>query len=199
MTATILLIRHAAHAHLGQVLSGRRPGIALSPQGREQARRLAGFLADAPLAEVHTSPVQRARETAEAVARPAAPSLVQAALDEIDFGAWTGRPFAELEGDAAWRRWNADRGAAAPPDGESMAAAQRRAWDHVIDVAARHAGATVAMVSHCDIIRAIVVQILGLPLDAIFRFDIDPASVSRVAVGPWGAKVLSLNEGASRG
>jgi probable phosphoglycerate mutase len=199
VTATVLLIRHAAHGHLGSILSGRMAGIALSPQGREQARQLSSFLAVAPLAEVHTSPVQRARETAEAIAHPVAPPLVQAALDEIDFGAWTGRPFAELESDAAWRRWNAERGAAAAPGGESMAAAQRRAWDHVVDVAARHAGATVAMVSHCDIIRAVVVQILGLPLDAIFRFDIDPASVSRIAVGPWGAKVLSLNEGASRG
>ena len=50
------------------------------------------------------------------------------------------------------------------------------------------------MVSHCDIIRAIVATALGLSLDHIHRFEIGPASVSRLVVGSWGARVLSLNE-----
>jgi broad specificity phosphatase PhoE len=50
------------------------------------------------------------------------------------------------------------------------------------------------MVTHCDIIRAVIAHVLGLSLDHILRFDIDPASISRLAVGDWGAKILSLNE-----
>jgi probable phosphoglycerate mutase len=50
------------------------------------------------------------------------------------------------------------------------------------------------MVTHCDIIRAVVARVLGLSLDHFGRFDIDPASCTRLAVGDWGAKVLSLNE-----
>lgn len=201
MTATILLIRHAAHSHLGRVLSGRLPGIELSPEGREQAQRLARTLRQVELAAVHASPVQRARETAQAIAagRDGLPVEQHPALDELDFGDWTGCTFSDLAGDPRWRRWNEARAAGVAPGGESMAAAQRRAWDHVGAAAAAHPGRTLAMVSHCDLIRAVIVQILGLPLDAIFRFEIDPASVSRVAVGPWGAKVLSLNEGAPRG
>lgn len=197
MSATILLIRHAAHGHLGTILSGRTPGIPLSDEGRRQADRLSARLAELPLAALHTSPVQRARETAQAVAgrKPGLAAEEHGGLDEIDFGTWTGRPFTELSADPGWERWNRDRAWATPPAGESMARAQRRAWRHVTETAARYPEQTVAMVSHCDIIRSIIVQILALPLDAVHRFDIDPASISRVLIASWGAKVLSLNEG----
>lgn len=49
-------------------------------------------------------------------------------------------------------------------------------------------------VSHCDIIRGLIAYYLGLPLDNLLRFDIDPASVSRLVVGSWGARVMSMNE-----
>jgi broad specificity phosphatase PhoE len=198
MTATILLIRHAAHGHLGHTLSGRLPGIGLSAEGRAQAARLAQRLAQVPMAALHASPVQRAEETAQAIAasHPGLAVEAQAALDEIDFGEWTGRSFAALASDPGWHAWNRERAVAMPPGGESMAAAQHRAWDHLLATAAAHPGESVAMVTHCDIIRALIVRILDLPLDAIHRFDIDPASLTRVAAGDWGAKVLSLNEGA---
>lgn len=198
MTTTVLLIRHAAHGHLGAVLSGRSPGIPLSDIGREQAASLAASLAGVPLVRLLTSPVQRARETAQAIAvsHPNLAAAVDPGFDEIDFGEWTGRGFAELENDPAWRRWNSERALARPPGGESMAEAQRRAWQALNAAAARHSGETIAIVSHCDIIRALVAQVLALPLDAVHRFDVDPASVSRLVIGDWGAKVLSLNEGA---
>lgn len=198
MTTTVLLIRHAAHGHLGAVLSGRSPGIPLSDIGREQAASLAASLAGVPLVRLLTSPVQRARETAQAIAvsHPNLAAEVDPGFDEIDFGEWTGRGFAELENDPAWRRWNSERALARPPGGESMAEAQRRAWQALNAAAARHSGETIAIVSHCDIIRALVAQVLALPLDAVHRFDVDPASVSRLVIGDWGAKVLSLNEGA---
>jgi probable phosphoglycerate mutase len=52
----------------------------------------------------------------------------------------------------------------------------------------------VALVSHCDVIRATLLLYLGLPVDAYDRIAVDPASVSTVAIGDWGARVLSLNE-----
>ena len=196
MTATILLIRHAAHGHLGNTLSGRRDGIPLSADGASQARSLAARLAARSPDAVQSSPVQRARETAEAIARSCSISMeVVDALDEIDFGDWTGRRFAELAGDPAWDQWNTRRSEAVPPGGESMVAAQQRAISHLRETASRYSGGTVAMVTHCDIIRAIVAGILGLSLDRVLGFDIDPAKVSRVAAGDWGARVMSLNEG----
>ena len=195
MTATILLIRHAAHSHLGRILSGRSPDIALSDTGRTQAQMLADRLAGTSLHTVHSSPVQRAKETAQALcAQRDMPVHVVPALDELDFGDWSGRAFVELDSDPRWATWNESRSTAVAPNGESMADAQRRAWSHIEAVALESANQTIAMVSHCDIIRAVVAHVLGLSLDHYGRFDVDPASVTRLAIGEWGAKVLNLNE-----
>jgi len=196
VTATIYFIRHAAHGHIGNTLSGRQPAIPLTDAGRGQARALGARLADRPFAALHSSPVQRARETADAVREVRGGENVQVytALDEIDFGAWTGKAFADLEDDPQWQHWNARRSEARCPGGEAMAEVQARVVAHAEQAAAAHPDGAVAMVTHCDIIRAAVAHWLGLSLDRIHSFDIDPASVSRVAVGDWGGRVLSLNE-----
>jgi broad specificity phosphatase PhoE len=195
MTTTILLIRHAEHADLGRRLSGRREGVALSENGCLQARALGARLAGHGLARVEHSPLQRTRETAAAIAQGCAlpaPTPVDALL-EIDFGEWTGRAFDSFGEDPAWRAWNAYRSTARVPGGESMVEAQARIVDYIHAAAARAEGETVAMVSHADMIRAAVAHVLGLPLDHMLRFDIDPASVTGVAIGSWGAKLLFLN------
>jgi broad specificity phosphatase PhoE len=195
MTATILLVRHAAHAQLGRVLSGRTGDVPLSAAGEAQAAKLARQLGGEGIAALHTSPVRRARETAGALsAALAMPAEVAPPLDEIDFGSWAGRDFADLDTDPQWREWNCRRSVAVPPGGEGMAAVQRRVLDHLRAVARQAAGAVVAMVSHADVIRAAVAGILGLSLDRVLSFDVDPASVTRIAAGPWGERVLSLNE-----
>lgn len=197
VTATIYFIRHASHDHLGNTLSGRMPGIGLSAIGRGQCERLAAALGARRFGAVYTSPVQRARETAEAIARgrgEAVEVIVAPELNEIDFGAWTGARFDALAGDAHWDRWNSARGSARVPGGESMGEVQARVvrWAHA--AALLHGGTAVAMVSHCDVIRAALAHFLGLGLDQALNFDVDPASVSRVEVGSWGGRVLSINE-----
>ncbi|MEW9855374.1 histidine phosphatase family protein [Novosphingobium sp. M1R2S20] len=196
MTATIMLIRHAAHSHLGRILSGRSPDIALSTEGRSQASALAARLRMVPLTAIHSSPVQRAQETAQALQseHSGVPFLIADELDELDFGDWSGRAFVELASDPRWESWNQSRSTTAAPNGESMAQAQERAWSHIERTARANPGATIAMVTHCDVIRAVIAGVLGLSLDYYGRFDVDPASCTRLAVGDWGAKVLSLNE-----
>src|ERR1700712_5058591 len=95
VTSHILLIRHAAHSHLGNVLSGRTPGIPLSEEGCSQAATLARRLRSGELDLLHASPVQRAQETAQAIAaeRPGLQVETVAALEEMDFGDWAGRAF----------------------------------------------------------------------------------------------------------
>ncbi|UYY58634.1 histidine phosphatase family protein [Sphingomonas sp. S2-65] len=195
MTATIFLIRHASHAHLGKILSGRLGGIGLTSSGISEAERLADHLRLHDLAAIQSSPVQRARETAAAIAAGRGLDVdVAEALDEIDFGDWTGSAFEALVGDPEWDRWNDSRATAAPPCGESMAAAQARVVAHLRALAGNHPSESVAVVTHCDIIRAALAHVLGLSLDDFHRFDVDPASVSRIAMGDWGARVLSINE-----
>jgi broad specificity phosphatase PhoE len=52
-------------------------------------------------------------------------------------------------------------------------------------------------VTHCDLIRALVATVLGLPLDNLLRFEVDPASVTRIEAAPGWARLLTLNESAA--
>ncbi len=197
MTATFFLIRHAAHDDLNLRLSGRRPGVPLSAEGRAQTVRLGERLAAMGVTRIACSPLDRTRATADAIAVACAGPAPEpvAALTEIDLGAWTGRSFDSFGDDPAWRAWNEERHRARPPGGESMGEAQARIVEWLAATAADAPdGAMVAVVSHSDMIRAAVAHVLGLTLDKLLRFDIDPASITTVVMGDWGAKLVRLNE-----
>ena len=193
VSATILLVRHAAHVELDRRLSGRREGVALSEAGRAQAAALGSRLATRGIDRIECSPLERTRDTAAAIATACGlplPSPV-AALVEINFGEWSGREIDGFGDDPAWRAWNERRATARVPSGESMAEAQARIVAHLRTATA---GETVAMVTHADMIRAAVAHVLRLSLDNLLLFDIAPASVTGIAIGDWGARLLFLNE-----
>ena len=181
---TILLVRHAVHALLPRVLTGRMEGISLSPEGCAQARRLAEILAREPIAAVQSSPRERARQTAEIIAaRHVLPVEIAPALDEIDVGLWTGMPFAELKKDPAWNAWNSQRGSACPPNGESMKSLQHRVMRHIEEVKTLYRGETVVLVSHAEPIRSALLFARGIPLDNFMAVDVPPASISKLQFG----------------
>jgi broad specificity phosphatase PhoE len=192
LSATVLLARHGSHDEVGATLSGRSE-IALNAAGRAEAERLAARLATIPLTAIHSSPRRRTRETAEIVAarHGLAVTLVDA-LDEVDFGEWTGRSFDSLHGDADWDRWNVERATASTPGGETMAAATARAAAHVGSL--EKAGGTVLCVSHCDIIRGVAAHILGLDLNRLLAFDCAPGSFSTLALAGGQGRIVTLNE-----
>lgn len=196
MAVTFLLVRHAAHIHLDRLLSGRMPGVPLSEAGRAQAAALGARLADQGIARVECSPLDRTRATAAAIAKAAGlPSPTDAeGLLEIDMGAWTGHPIGGFGDDPDWRRWNAERGTARIPGGETMAEAQGRIVGHMARLVASRDGETIALVTHSDMIKAAIAHVIGLPLDRVLALDIGPASVSRVEMGDWGGKLLTMNE-----
>lgn len=170
------------------------PGVVLGEAGLAQAERLAERLAGQEVGAVYASPLERARMTAEPIARRIAQEVrVLEALNEIDFGEWSGRDFAALDGDPLWAAWNVARQVARPPGGESMFEAQARAVAGLDRLRREHGEARLALVSHSDLIKSVLAFVLGVPLDGLHRFDVDPASISTVVMGDWGAKVLSLN------
>jgi len=190
MTATVLLIRHGDHDEVGRVLSGRSE-IGLNAAGQAAAEALARRLRGRGITAIQSSPRRRAVETAGALAALLTlPLEIAPALDEIDFGAWTGRSFASLAGDPAWDRWNANRASARVPGGETMTEAVVRAAAHLEGIAAE---SVVACVTHCDIIRGLVARHLGLSADRILDFDCDPTSVTTLAIAPHGSRLLRLN------
>ncbi len=196
MSCLVLLVRHAAHGDVGQILTGRLPGRDLTPAGRAQAERLADRLATTPISRVLASPRARTQQTAAAVAaRHGIAVETEDALDEIDFGSWAGCRFEQLDADPAWRAWNATRGLATTPAGDTMLAVQHRTRALIRGLA----GERIVLVTHADVIRAIVADHLGLAVDNWARLEISPASVTTLAIGTASATLLGLNEGASPG
>lgn len=195
----LLLLRHAAHDLAGRALAGRMPGLGLNALGRAQALALAGSPALRGVQAIHASPQQRTRETAEPIAQRLG-LVPQSApeFDEIDFGDWTGKAFDELaQGDAArWRHWCERRSQATPPGGEPFAEVARRACEGAHRLARQHPGQVVLVVSHADVIRAVIAGFLGLSLDELERFEIGCAGLSEIELGEGGARVLRVNCGA---
>jgi len=143
---------------------------------------------------VYTSPLERARETAETIARPHGLSVqVLYELGEVRLGEWEGEVIADLDSREEWRRYNTFRMGVRAPGGELMIETQTRMVRALIDLAARHRDQLVAVVSHGDPLRCAVAAFMGIPLDLLLRFEIEPASVSVLELGPWGARVLRLN------
>jgi broad specificity phosphatase PhoE len=172
------------------------PGIKLGEAGLAQARRLGERMRSERIGAIHCSPRERTQQTADAIASfcglPAVE--VDAALDEIDFGAWSGKTFDVLNADPLWRRWNSVRSLARTPGGETMLDVQRRALALMETIGRQDGDGRPVLVSHADVIKAVVCHVLGLPIDAWPRFDIAPASITTVAMGDWGGKLLTLNE-----
>lgn len=200
MATTFYLVRHAAHGLLGRVLTGRMPEVHLAESGRLQAQELARHFKAQGIDGVQSSPRERAEETARPIADEARVACeLDDALDEIDFGEWTGRSFEELEADPRWQLWNAQRSAACAPGGESMAAVQDRLIGHLRRTHAAKPGARLVLVSHGDVIKAAILHVLGMTVDAFAAFEISPAGISTVVLGQGGgATVLSLNERIAR-
>ncbi len=192
---TFFLVRHAMHALVDRVLIGRMSGVHLNLQGRLQAKRLGMRFAQERLTLVQSSPRERAQETAQAIALAAgAPLEIASALDEIEFGEWTGRPFDRLKEDPDWRAWNSERTRARAPNGETMSEAQTRIVAHLERMHMRYPGARIAIVTHAEIIRAAVLHHLGLALEAFDRIEISPASVTILRIGQEDAELTALNQ-----
>lgn len=192
----VFLVRHGSHDRLGRILCGRMPGVCLSETGRAEAQAVAHRLVGRRAGTLLASPRERTAETAAPIA--AALGLeaeTEPGLDEIAFGDWTGCPLDGLAADPAWILWNTARATARPPGGESMAEVQARVG-RVLD-RFREDGAPAILVSHGDVIRAALLRILGLGLDAYDRIVVDPASCSELALWPGGGRVVSINERAA--
>ena len=194
MTSVVLLVRHAHTDAVGRIIAGRAPGVPLSDAGRAQADHLGRALAVVPLAAIYTSPLERAVETARAIARyHSAPVREDPALQEVDFGDWTGLTLSELDDIEGWRAFNTHRATAIIPGGEAPQTVQQRIVAAIDRLAAAHPGTTIALVSHGDVIRSAVLHVAGSSLDLYHRFEISPASITAVEVAGPSLRLLCVN------
>ena len=192
----LVLIRHADHGLLGRRLVGRQPGVGLSPEGERQAEALAERLAPAPVRALYCSPLQRAQATAGPLAdRLGLEARIADELNEVDFGAWSDRSFAELAGLDERRRFNAFRSRTRAPGGESISDVLARVLDLVDRLCSEHGEQMIALVSHGDVIKIAIAHYLGVHPDLFQRIEISPASFSIVRIGLYGPEVLLVNGG----
>ena len=189
-----LLIRHGLTDTVGHTLSGTRAGVHLNEVGRVQVARLAERLRGVPLAALVSSPLERAVETASAIAagRGLAVETV-GAFTEFEVGDWSGRTFESLDPMDDWRRFNAMRSQTRPPRGELMLEVQRRGVAALLHLQARYPDGNVGVVSHGDVIRAMLLYLLGAPIDFFLRLEISPARVSIVEISDGPPRVTLVN------
>ena len=200
--ATVVLVRHArSTANARGTLTGRLKGVHLDETGQEQAERAGQRLAAVPLAALVSSPLERCKETAGALAAAQATPVKVASergLVECDYGDWQGRPLKELAREKLWKVIQRHPASVTFPAGESMASMSARAVAavrrHDALVEAEHGPHGVwAAVTHGDLVKAILADALGLHLDQFQRLHVDPASMSVVHYAADAAYVLQSN------
>ena len=197
----VLLVRHGLTAGTGHVLTGRTPGIPLDDRGREQAAALAARLAEVRLDAIVTSPLDRCRQTAEAIAAARGGEPLPVKEDdqfaEVNYGDWTGQPLKRLAKEPLWRVVQAHPSAVRFPgeDGESLLAVQHRAVQAVREWNARLGKDAVYLIcSHGDVIKSVIADSLGLHLDLSQRIQVDPCSLSVIRYTPLRPFLVRMND-----
>jgi broad specificity phosphatase PhoE len=191
----IHFVRHGQTAHNRDGRLQGRVDLELSELGVQQAVLVANRFAGATIANVVSSPLQRARDTAASIAAVVGCDVeVDDRLLELDYGDWDGRPLAEISG-ARWAQWIADP-SFAPPGGESLVSVTARVESFCRDHAEAEGGRTIA-VSHVSPIKAAVAWALGVDESTTFRMHLGLASITTVGSRPnGGAYLLSFNDSA---
>jgi probable phosphoglycerate mutase len=178
----LFLVRHGQTTfNVEGRLPGQMEGVALTDEGRRQAYRAAVSLSGVPLSAVVSSPLERALDTAKAIAKGGGLDVhLEPDLMDTDVGRWTGMKIDDVKkSDPAWTAFveHPDQ----PPEGvESLAQVQARAVAVVERILANPAlGTCVAVVAHADIVKVILAHYMGIHLDTTLRhMYIGNASIS---------------------
>jgi len=183
----LVLVRHGeTDANARGLLLGRADPP-LSDLGRRQAAALAHRIP--PDARVVASPLLRTRETAAAFGRPVD---VDERWIELDYGAYDGKPVADVPADV-WREWRADPHFV-PAGGESLVMLGNRVRDACEGLLDEARDRDVVVVSHVSPIKAAIGWALGTGDEVSWRMFVRVASIARIAIGPWGPSLHSFNE-----
>ena len=213
---TLLLVRHGETDwnRSGQIM-GSRP-IPLNRNGEAQANHLAEFLKrrshnsadpggpNPPHAAfprlipgntfLLSSPVRRAMQTAEALSHGLGiPLQAESGLSEIGVGEWEGRFWNEIGDHPVRRRYYSDPTEARPPGGETFAEVQARAVAVIHRIHTQPPASVLILVSHADVIRALVAHYLSLSPHQTHPMRIDHTSMTGLALSADPASLLFLN------
>lgn len=189
-----LLIRHGNTDLVGKALAGRQQAVSINETGKRQAHQLIDRLRTTTVSAIYSSPLDRALQTAGPLSEALRlPIVHREALAEIDFGAWTGRTLEALREDSEWKRFNSFRSGTGALNGESILDLQRRMVTELEYLRLQHPTGTVALFSHGELIRSVLIYFAGIPIDLSLRVEISPASITAIGLADWGAQILTVN------
>jgi ribonuclease H / adenosylcobalamin/alpha-ribazole phosphatase len=183
IVTTFILIRHG---HTAQTEAGKLysdPESVLTEKGRDEVHALAKLLPHEKPEVLLTSPSVRVRSTAEVIGKVIGmEARVVESLREFQVGDWEGKSYLEIKKaePEVYAKWSKDPIRNALPGGESIEQLCRRVKAEMQRLVAEHSGRRVLLVSHAELIRAILLHALELPLDNYYRIAVPTASMSKV-------------------
>ncbi|MCW5258524.1 histidine phosphatase family protein [Verminephrobacter aporrectodeae subsp. tuberculatae] len=194
MQATrIVAVRHGETAWNVDTRIQGHLDIPLNDTGLWQAERLARALVGEPIAAIYTSDLQRARATAQAVARATgAPLSTEPGLRERSFGCFQGRTFAQIEAERPEdaRRWRRREPDYAPEGGESLAALRARITRITHALAQQHLGEQVLLVAHGGVLDTLYRLATGQEIQTPRTWQLSNAAINRLLWTPDGLTLV---------
>jgi probable phosphoglycerate mutase len=181
--STLLFVRHGVTTFTIEKRFSGSGDPPLIEAGRAQARLTGARLAArGGIDRVVSSPLSRARETAQLIARALGLDVeIDDDLREVDFGAWEGLTYPVVA--ERWPRelklWQGDP-SISPPDGESYEALRHRVTAAQQRLVNRHRGATICVVTHSRPIAMFTATLLDAPLAALYRLQVDNAGITEI-------------------
>lgn len=191
---TIFLVRHGETDwnRSGQIM-GEQP-VPLNQQGLAQAHRLADLLKGRPIRAIYSSPVARARQTADILASTVeAPVTLNRGLTEIGVGQWEGLYWNDVAEEIIRHDFYRKPDQARPPGGETLREVQARAVSVVERACALPSDGPLLFVSHADVLRTILAHYLRLELATIRQIRVSHASLTAIEITGHLADLVCLN------
>lgn len=198
MSLRIFLIRHGETDWNRQFrIQGGSSDTALNAEGKRQAKKLASRLSRSNIQAVYSSPLERALQTAQAIAkRRGLEVIAEPALREIEVGELEGVTTAELG--MPFSSYIVHRGVDKKlPGGESLAELQQRSWGYISRLAEKHKDGDITVITHYFIIMSTICAALNLPLDNITRLRLNTGSISIISFNGTDMRLELYNDSGS--
>jgi len=183
MSLRLLLLRHGETAWNRERRYQGWTDTPLSAEGLVQAEAAARELKEHAFAAVYASPLQRARDTAAAIAAPHGLQVqTDPAFKELGFGQWEGRTLDEARAGfpTIYDGWAKTPHLFSPPGGESLAQARERVLAGLERLRTGHPDEIVCLVAHGIPVRILILEVLGLPLERIWSLHSAPTGISEL-------------------
>ena len=193
----IILVRHGQTPWNKDKIFRGTFDIPHNEVGQEEARLAGEWLKNETIQAAYCSPLSRARDTAEAIARHHGLEVIDLpGIIDLNYGDWQGLPLAEVKVKYAdlYRQWETAPQTVRFPGGESLEECRRRAWGAVAEVVQRHPGQTVLLAAHRVVNKVLICAFIGLDNSHFWRIGQDTTAINRFHLVGDTWHLITLND-----